>query len=515
MQKGSPPELRETIRPGAPQADTASEFSSRMFGRYQLLRPLGEGAMGSVFLAKDTTLDRQVALKIPKPEGDDLAEFKIRFAREARAAAALRHPNICSVFDAGEHDGIAYITMEYIDGVPLSRFIGGDKLQSLPNVLGMLKTIAQAIEHAHSKGVIHRDLKPGNILVTSELIPYVTDFGLARLANSSEDSRITEEGLLIGTPAYMAPEQVKGEHATVGKPSDIYSLGVVFFEMLTYRLPFEGRMPELLAKVLRDAPMAPGRIRKDLPEDFDDMCLKMLNKLPEHRYKSMSEVIQAIDRLQKKIQQSSVADQPATHRSSPFENRKAHVEAMLQKGQYTTAIQELEKLAAETAPAAKGVCVWAKAKLPEVQAESKALSSAGIKALLQTGEQLYRKADYLKKPLGTHHFWAARCENSVAHDTDWLLSLASFRSSLGCDGGERRKLQQRLFARSGSGRTAVSFRNCWKPDYHRFCVSRPVRPGKTSRELRGELGSDERAIHRLRFGKPGARQFVEAGRQPR
>ncbi|MEZ6121722.1 MAG: bifunctional serine/threonine-protein kinase/formylglycine-generating enzyme family protein [Planctomycetaceae bacterium] len=391
----SPSELQETIRPGVQESDTASEFSPRMFGRYQLLRPLGEGAMGSVYLAKDTTLDRQVALKIPKQDGNHLAEFKVRFAREARAAAALRHPNICSVFDAGEIDGTSYITMEFIDGVPLSRFIGGDKLRSLSDVLGILRTIAQAIEHAHSKGVIHRDLKPGNILVTSEFVPLVTDFGLARLTNSSEDSRITEEGLLIGTPAYMAPEQVKGEQATVGRTSDIYSLGVIFFEMLTCRLPFEGRMPELLAKVLRDPPVAPGRLRNDLPEDVDDVCLKMLNKLPKHRYQSMSEVIQAIDHIQQKLSRNPPIDRPPTQQSSPFDIQKAHIEVMLKQGQYAAAIQELEKLATESAPAATAVCNWAKAKLPEVKAESKALSPAGIRALLQTGEQMYRRADYL------------------------------------------------------------------------------------------------------------------------
>ncbi len=167
-----------------------------------------------------------------------------------------------------------------IDGVPLSRFIGSSKLKSLDAILKMISTIAEAVGHAHSKGVIHRVLKPGNILVDAELKPNVTDFGLACRAEPSDESRITQEGLLIGTPAYMAPEQVKGEQALVGPQSDIYSLGVILFEMLTCRLPFDGSVPEMLSKVLRDTPPVPSHIRKDLPEDVDDLCLRMLKKLP-------------------------------------------------------------------------------------------------------------------------------------------------------------------------------------------------------------------------------------------
>ncbi len=309
--------------------------------------------------------------------------------------AALKHPNICSVFDAGEHEGTAYITMDFIDGVPLSRFIGSSKLQSLESVLRMLKTIAQAVEHAHSKGVIHRDLKPGNILVDGDFNPVVTDFGLARRVESADESRITQEGLLIGTPAYMAPEQVKGEQAKVGTASDIYSLGVIFFEMLTCRLPFDGKMPELLAKVLRDAPPIPSKIRTDLPEDVDDLCLKMLQKLPEHRYGSIASVIKAITLVENKIKQAPVTPGPNAQQQSPFEIQKAHIELMLKKGQYTAAIQDLEKLAAEKSPGARVVGEWARKTLTTARAESKALSPAGLAALLQTAEQMFQKSDYL------------------------------------------------------------------------------------------------------------------------
>ncbi len=388
-------EIRDTLKPGSLESDTASEFNVRSFGRYQLLRPLGEGAMGSVYLARDTILDRQVALKMPKTEGCDNAEFMLRFAREAKAAAALRHENICSVYDAGEHDGVAFITMDYIDGVPLSRFVASPQLSCLDNILKMTSTIAAAVHHAHINGVVHRDLKPGNILVDEELRPFVTDFGLARRDGADDESRITQEGLLLGTPAYMAPEQIKGEQAKVGPRSDIYSLGVILFELLTARLPFEGRIPELLAKSLRDEPPIPSRIREGLTEDVDDLCLKMLKKDPGKRFASMAEVADELTRLRQKIAaHAGRSSNKQEKKGSPFANRKAHIEAMLKNGQYAEALRDLEKLAKDTRPAAKAVADWAKKKLPAVRKESRALSPAGLQALMKTASQMYNQHDY-------------------------------------------------------------------------------------------------------------------------
>lgn len=396
----------ETFGGSNRQSDTSSEFAARMFGRYRLLRPLGEGAMGSVFLALDTTLDRQVALKMPKPSATDAAEFLTRFTREARAAAGLKHPSICSVYDAGEVDGTAFITMDFIDGVPLSKLIGTPSLQPVSEVLRIAKIIASAIEHAHQNGVIHRDLKSGNILIDASRNPVVTDFGLARRLVPTEGTRVTQEGLLIGTPAYMAPEQVRGEQDKVGIASDIYSFGVVLFEMLVGRLPFDGRLPDLLAKVLRDLPPIPSRLRSDLTEDVDDVVLKMLQKDPSHRYRSMAEVMTAIERLEGlwSRTQARVADPSIvasmsskvtdTLAASTFDVLKSHIEAALKKGQYATAIQDLEKLASETAPLAKNAAAWAKKKLPAVRAEAKAMSPAALAGLLKTAQELYSRHDY-------------------------------------------------------------------------------------------------------------------------
>lgn len=398
---GPSPEIasgaRNTMRPGGGESDTASEFSVREFGRYQLLRPLGEGAMGSVFLAQDTTLDRRVALKMPKLVTSNKSDFLTRFTREARAAACLKHANICSVFDAGQINETAYITMDFIDGVPLSRFIGTGVLKSVASVLQMTRVIADAVGHAHGKGVIHRDLKPGNILVDDEMRPFVTDFGLARRVESDEGSRITQEGLLIGTPAYMAPEQVRGDQSKVSFQCDIYGLGVILFEMITCRLPFEGSVPDMLAKVLRDPPPIPSRLRTDLTEDIDDLVLKMLQKDPAHRYDSMAQVMASIDILLEQLKSSETVAPSATvpdQAKSPYDIQKAHIELMLKKGQYATAIMDLEKLAAETSRGAKDAGEWARKKLPAVRAEAKAMSPSGLAAMLKTAEQLFAKSDY-------------------------------------------------------------------------------------------------------------------------
>ena len=394
----------ETRGGGARSSDTASEFTPRMLGRYRLLHPLGEGAMGRVFLALDTKLDRRVALKMPKTPSGDGAEFLVRFTREARAAAGLSHPNICRVYDAGEIDGTAFITMDFVDGTPLSRQIGSVPLQSVSEVLRIAGMIASAIAHAHAHGVIHRDLKPGNILLDEQRTPFVTDFGLARRLVPAEGTRITQEGLLIGTPAYISPEQVRGQQDLVGVASDIYSFGVVLFQMLTGRLPFDGPLPELLAKVLRDPPPLPGRLRPELTEDFDDVLLKMLQKEPQHRFRSMADVVAAIQRLDVVWSQPKSTGRSGstitthgngqTQAANPFDILKSHIEVMLQKGQYATAIHDIEKLAEETAPLARNAAAWAKNKLPSVKAEAKAMSPSALAALLQTARDMFNRHDY-------------------------------------------------------------------------------------------------------------------------
>ncbi len=197
------------------------------FGRYRILRQVGQGAMGAVFLAQDTELDREVALKIPKLRGlqeDDVADVMARFFREARSAATLRHANICPIYDVGEFRGTHYITMAFIDGKPLSDYIRSARPLSERSIAKLVRKLALALEEAHAKGIVHRDLKPANIMIDRTSEPIITDFGLARQFHKPGEERLTHSGAIVGSPAYMSPEQADGGMDHVEPASDIYSL---------------------------------------------------------------------------------------------------------------------------------------------------------------------------------------------------------------------------------------------------------------------------------------------------
>ncbi len=238
---------QETIAPHrltASDETRAVSFASLPvpFGRYRVEKRLGQGAMGAVYLAHDVQLDRQVALKVPHLTAQDSADIVDRLLREAKAAAKLSHPNICRVYDAGTESGMVFIAMEFIDGRVLSEFIDPDHLPDERKCANVVRKLAAALADAHALGIIHRDIKPANVMVNARGDPVLTDFGLARLADQRRTTPApTQPGTLIGSPAYMSPEQASGDPAKVGPTSDIYSLGVLFFELLTGRLPFRGR----------------------------------------------------------------------------------------------------------------------------------------------------------------------------------------------------------------------------------------------------------------------------------
>jgi predicted Ser/Thr protein kinase len=263
------------------------------FGRYQIVRLLGRGAMGAVYLAYDAQLQRHVALKTPSLGGS--AHAVARFMREARAAAQLRSPYICPVYDVGQIGGIQYLSMAFIDGRPLSKVIAEGQMRDAQAVSTLIQKIARGLQKAHEQGIIHRDLKPDNIMVDADGEPIVMDFGLARRLD--DDVRLTTPGRLLGTPAYMSPEQVDGDPARIGPATDIYSLGVVLFEMLTGRLPFQGSLTSILRQISSSEPPKPSSINPALSavQPLERVCLRMMARSAADRYPDMAAVVAALE----------------------------------------------------------------------------------------------------------------------------------------------------------------------------------------------------------------------------
>lgn len=256
-------------------------------GKFTLLSELGAGSFGYVFRARDTELDRLVAVKIQRAGSLADREEAGRFLREARSVAQLKHPGIVSLYEIGQTDeGVCYLVTELINGQTLEdRFKVGP--QDPRWSAELLIQVAEALEYAHAHGVIHRDLKPSNILLDAEGHPHLMDFGLAKRA--SGDVSITSDGRVMGTPAYMSPEQARGESHDVDARSDIYSLGVIFYEMLTGIRPFQGDRRLLVLQVLEDEPRPPRRLNEHLPRDLETICLKAMAKAPGRRYPSAKE----------------------------------------------------------------------------------------------------------------------------------------------------------------------------------------------------------------------------------
>jgi len=260
-------------------------------GRYRIVRRLGQGGMGTVYLAHDDELDRTVALKVPHFTPGDGPEVRERFRREARAAAALDHPNLCRVYDVGEWDGAPYLTMAFIEGQPLGDAASG----VLPpdRIAALLRKVAEALAYAHERGVVHRDLKPSNILVEARGEPVVTDFGLAHREGSG-DPRLTRAGVPLGTPAYMSPEQVEGDPEKIGPATDVFSLGVILYELLAGQLPFRGRAAEVMGRIITETPTPPSAHRPGVDPRLEAVCMKALAKEPERRFASMSVMAAAL-----------------------------------------------------------------------------------------------------------------------------------------------------------------------------------------------------------------------------
>ncbi len=229
------------------------QIRSKRIGHFELLSELGAGAFGSVWKAHDTELDRTVAIKFPHKEQLNVAEAE-KFLREARAAAQLRHPNIVSVHEIGRDGETVYIVGDFIHGMTLAAWMADQKLTPRESA-ELCAKLADALHHAHEAGVIHRDFKPGNVMIDPEGEPHVMDFGLAK--REVGEITMTVEGRILGTPAYMSPEQARGEGYKADRRADIYALGVTFYQLLTGELPFRGNQRMVLQQLLTEDPRRP------------------------------------------------------------------------------------------------------------------------------------------------------------------------------------------------------------------------------------------------------------------
>jgi hypothetical protein len=281
--------------PAAPPSQASQQGAKQKtqlnnIGRFELRQVLGQGSFGRVYKAFDPQLDRYVALKVPT-FGPEQTHKVQRFLAEAKAAAKLRHPNIVPTFDSGEVGGQYYIATQFVAGQPLSHRLEDDP-PSFRQAAEWIRQLADALAYAHKEGIVHRDIKPDNIMLDEQGVPQIMDFGLAKRVN--EDAAMTTDGSILGTPAYMPPEQARGELSKVGPASDQYSLGVVLYEMLTGQRPFSGPPHAVIVQVIGTEPPAPRSLLAEIPKDLEAICQKAMRKEIEGRYATAAEMAEDI-----------------------------------------------------------------------------------------------------------------------------------------------------------------------------------------------------------------------------
>ena len=267
----------------------------KSLGRYQIRGVLGKGAMGLVYDGHDATLDRRVAIKTIMTRDLDEAtarHYEKRFQREVRAVARLNHPHIVQVYDFGTQGDLAYIVMEYIEGKELKDYLDAKEQFDLGTIFRLMGELLEALEFAHEAGVIHRDVKPANVMLDTAKRAKLTDFGVARITEGEgESADMTRAGAMIGTPSYMSPEQMQGQ--AIDRRTDIFSAGVLFYQLITGKKPFEGAGFPLAKKIVQDEPALPSSLVQ-IPPAIDRVVARALAKAPERRYQSARAFAEAL-----------------------------------------------------------------------------------------------------------------------------------------------------------------------------------------------------------------------------
>ncbi len=292
------------------QADEPADLTGRTLGGFQVVRRIGAGGMGQVYLARQLSLKRPVALKLLKADLTRNPTALKRFEAEAHAVAKLNHPNIVQVYEFGEHDGLRYMALEYVEGRNLREYLARKGPPELPVAMSMMRQVVTALAKAHDQGLVHRDIKPENILVTRKVEVKVTDFGLSRFFAPGEALNLTQSGVTLGTPLYLSPEQAQGK--AVDHRSDLYSFGVTAYHLLAGEPPFRGSTAvEVALKHITDRPPPLADLRPDLPPDLCGMVHKLMAKDPADRYQSAREVLRDLAKVKEGLAVGLPARPPA------------------------------------------------------------------------------------------------------------------------------------------------------------------------------------------------------------